>query len=959
MGLAERYPSLRAAHEARSSVRVSAVTLPALIAIIIAGTFIVLCATVYFGLWYSRYTAEKKEREAREDTLSVQGDFTPIGRRSSSRKLQKSGWQAMRSEETLVPGRRNHQRSLTLPTIPRVFSMRRPSRNWAAMESDVKSGKTHPAWIDSDALHGPEMNTNRGERARESWPLGPMPPIPKHYHTVHGYPHGESSANGGDDSLQGIDHVRSAYGQLRMFSRVLPEPPQPALVASHIRPLSRAASTGHGSYFDAELRRQGLQRQGSGGSSNHSSPVRSLPPTPTKIRPRQPSTDTTLSHILRSTERRLQEVAGSRSVASPNRMGTSRESLLIPAEKADDGRRLSRSLTQPRTPSPNKTVPTRSATMGHKRQPSETSLTSETDSALEELLVQSPMSGLTSPSRKQPTPQHQPEQAIAPPAQSARSSVSSALSTVYSEDERSEAAKTANNTPCGGAAERVKNLMVRPESMGDPFSNSPRPLTAVGLPARQKPDLFRESLERSQRQRRMTLGQQPITNPPERRMTLGGQQPVTNPPDRRMTLGQPMTSPPEVKLPPCPVVAGRKSLPISHLPRPEPQQRVSTPDSAASSLSKIPVKINPLSSQQAANLAKLGSIILPPPTSSYRPASDEPSSPTRLSRTANPPRRVSSISSSVYSQDTASASAKPSPALLNVAAFQSNHALLPPAYQNQNNTTQQTQAATNPPLFRATPPTPTPPRQRPAVFDPMNPACYLPLPGEGLTLTIAELRRMNSAVSLAASVDQGYGREGHDGTYEKGGGRRRSSSIFSPWSGGSTSGSRAYLSLGSPARGKVGLERRSSSRIGRSGSPRRRVGVVDVAGEGEGEGGEVVVVVQGKENVVGLDPFGTPKGKGKVPEVRVVVHGEEEAEARPTTPFKRRRFDDDEQGLGAAGRVWESPAKRLARRGSQESLGLYDADGFLIGTPVRKVASGGSGGGGGSLHKVQGSPLRA
>ncbi|KAK0752219.1 hypothetical protein B0T18DRAFT_388221 [Schizothecium vesticola] len=938
MGLADRYPSTRAAVDARAPVRVSTVTLPALIAILIAGTFILVVGAVYFGLWFSRRNAERKDREAREDTLSVQGDFTPIGRRSSSRKLQKAGWQAMRSEETLVPGRRHHQRSLTLPMLPRVFSVRRPSQRWAAMESHVKNGKTHPSWIDADALHGPEMNTYQGERARESWPLGPMPPtIPKMYHTVHGHPRGDNSADG--DSLQGIDHVRSAYGQLRMFSRVLPEPPQPALVASHNRQLSRAASTGHGSYFNGEL-----QRQRSGSSSNQSSPVRSLPPTPTKIRPRQPSTDTTLSNILKSTERRLQEVAGSRSGGmsiSPNRMGTSRESLLIHAEKAEGCRRLSRSLTQPRTPSPNKTVPTRSATMGHKRQPSETSIISETDSALEELLVQSPPSGLSSPSRKQPTPQ-EPEPVI-PPTQSVRSSVSSSLSTVYSEDERSEAAKTANNTPCGAAAESVKNIMVRPEPMGDPFSRSPRPATTAGWLARHKgPDLFRESLERSQAQ-------------------------------RRRTLGQPASDPPETKLPPCPAVAGRKSLalppPMSHLPRPE--RRTSTPDS----LSKIPIKVNPISQQQAANLAKLSAIILPPPTASgipipYRPTSpDQPGSPTRLSRTNNLGRH-SSVSSSVYSQD--ATTAKPSPALVNMAAFQTNNNTIhPPLFQN--NTHQplfQTTATTlNPPLFRATPPTPSPPRHqnntyhnnthhnntpRPTTFtfDPMNSDTYLP-PSlhRPLTLTIAELRRMNSAFSIASSVSDGYGREGSPSPSPSPLGlmlstpRRRTSGVaradvFSPGSGGG--GSRAYLSLGGGGGGSASARRRHSSRIGRSGSPRRRP---------QGGGSAVVGQTQG-----GVPPF------------RVVVQGEDGAKdvvglasTAMTTPTKRRRlYDDDQQKMweGLGGVVWESPAKRLARRGSQESLGLYDADGFLISTPMRKTASG-SGATATNLFKVQGSPLRA
>lgn len=945
MGLAERYPSRRAAVDARAPVKVSPVTLPALIAILIAGTFILVVGAVYFGLWFSRRHAERKDREAREDTISVQGDFTPIGRRSSSRKLQKAGWHAMRSEETLVPGRRHHQRSLTLPSLPRVFSVRRPSRSWAAMESDVKNGKTHPAWIDADALHGPEMNTNRGERARESWPLGPMPPtVPRTYHTVHGHPRGDNSADG--DSLQGIDHVRSAYGQLRMFSRVLPEPPQPALVANHNRQLNRAASTGHGGYFNGEL-----QRQRSGSSSNQSSPVRSLPPTPTKIRPRQPSTDTTLSNILKSTERRLQEVAGSRSggmSTSPNRMGTSRESLLIHADKVDDGRRLSRSLTQPRTPSPNKTVPTRSATMGHKRQPSESSLISETDSALEELLVQSPPSGLSSPSRKQPTQTQQEPEPIIAPTQSVRSSVSSSLSTVYSEDERSEAAKTANNTPIGAAAERVKNIMVRPESMGDPFSHSPRPVTTAGWPARQKgPDLFRESLERSQAQ-------------------------------RRRTLGQPVTNPPAAKLPPCPVVAGRRSLalppPMSHLPRPQP--RTSTPDST----SKIPIKINPVSQQQAANLAKLSAIILPPPTAGgipipYRPSSpDEPSSPTRLSRlTNNNPnlRRRSSISSSVYSQDTSTA--KPSPALLNIAAFQSNNTIQPPVFQHSVHPPL-TNTTTFPPLFRATPPTPSPPPHQhnntphntphnntshPLTFDPMNPNTYLPSsPHRPLTLTIAELRRMNSAVSISSSVSDGYGREGSPSPSPLGlllstgtphhHRRRRTEvprgEVFSP------GGSRAYLSLG----GESASARRHSSRIGRSGSPRRRVRGVE--GGGGLEVGFAGVVVEQPQTV---------KEEGGVPAFKVVVQGEDGTKdvglpptPRTTTPTKRRRLEDDAQTGEGFGVVWESPSKRLARRGSQESLGLYDADGFLISTPMRKTASG-SGATATNLFRVQGSPLRA
>ncbi|KAK0626989.1 hypothetical protein B0T14DRAFT_562849 [Immersiella caudata] len=908
MGIARRYDASMASppNTADFKHRVNQISLPALVSIVLAGTLVIPMGLIFFGLWWSRRRAEQKERHNRVEVMSMDsGDVPTItGRRLlGGKKLKKS--------DSVVSKLEGDGDSPPKPLFPRVFSGPKFARtmplSWSTKLHSGGGSRKNPSWIDADALHGPEIRPQPKEKRRsrpgDSWPImgNRKPTLPNLYHASQGYPY-EDRLN--EDALFGIDHIRSAYGQLRMYSRILPAPPRPAVLASrdrkpqHIRTISTPINVNRYALDDA-------QNQAIGPPAGYIQQVRSLPNTPLRHRPRQASTDSTLSEILRSTEKRLQEGGMSarkkyRLANSPSEMGTSRECLLDQT-KVVEAVEVEEPPLQPRTPSPKKPTATRSMTPGHKRQDSEASAASESDSLLDELLFQVPdcPSGLTSPSRKHKT--SQPEAQLAP-VQSTRTSISSALSTVYSEDERSEGATTAANTPGvntpGGIspehinAENIKSIMVSPESVADPFSPTARPSTSHGWPAKNKgQDLFRESLKRSQNL-------------------------------RRMTLGQTLRLPPEVKLPPCPLPSGRrspsfKSIDYSALRRPEP---IGTRARSPSPSSKTPIKADDV--QPTAPAKKLSAIVLPPPSTAPRTASPKntrveeaqnrhswsplqattPSRSHSRASTASPLHltRSPSTTSSIYSQDP-----DPDP------------------------------VSSVPALFTS------PSRSAPTPTLPSRPSHAHT---SSLTATVAELRRMNSCISEASTVVDNTPATNLGNIHPL-----LRDSVFSPSK--RRSGSKHYLSLGDTSPRSPQSRNTNLSLKGRE-SP---LGSVTLGGSLQRRvGGTRVVSRKMSCSPVRLEGEGKGEGEGEEKENFSLDQDEGGGFKTPAVEFTFAVYEDwgdekdSQNGLrmgggnnsNANGAVCMTPAAKRRRydsrrAGSEESLGLYDQDGFLIGTPAR------------------------
>ncbi|KAK0739573.1 hypothetical protein B0T21DRAFT_346874 [Apiosordaria backusii] len=406
------------------------------------------------------------------------------------------------------------------------------------------SNRAKPNWVDGDLLHGPVTSIaapavpempkrsffrggslkEKGERG--SWPmreLGKGNTLPRVHHTVHGYPSGGCSAAARAWGRQqeekereiglGSDKIRG-YGCLRLGAgfagggRVLPEPPRKAVVAGTGGSVVRSNTVGAvvGGYGQQQQQQVQVQQR----VVPPPPPHRSLPQTPPRAvargRSRAQSTDSTLSEILKSTEKRLRagSVNGGVGRGRHMRMGSL------------NARTMSLAGTSQECLLPKKTA-------GHKRQDSEVSAVSESDSlAGDESPVENPV-GLTSPSRsalvQKQESQQQPEREVTMVIQSPRSSISSSLSTVFSEDEMPDEVKKAIMPLDGFVVAPQPAASVQPPVMNDPFITAPVPLplsinryspstTAIGLRQQQPKTqgLFRESLERSAIQRRMTVG---------------------------------------------------------------------------------------------------------------------------------------------------------------------------------------------------------------------------------------------------------------------------------------------------------------------------------------------------------------------------------------------------------------------------------------------------------------------
>ena len=353
-------------------------------------------------------------------------------------------------------------------------------------------------------------------RKRGSWPLRQRAPtLPRLWHTVHGYPpYAMSGGRDGSPSSEALlgemrrcslllppTPTKMDYAQMQAFSRLLPELPRPALVADRDRRIAKP-SVSMGYVYGASRIPQPVV-------TPPASPVRSAPITPHRHRGRQQSSDSTLSDILRSTEKRLREgsvsetIRSRRTTTSPTR--TTPGQLLDPREYGVAGSRS-------RTPSPQKGVSSRPFTPSYERHDSQQSASSGTDSlAGEEFPATDVPSGLTSPSRKQKKTE---AEVLLPQEQSRRSSQASELSTLYSEDEMPEEVKRAIMPLPGLVVQPQPAAHVRPPTMNDPFMMALPPLSfprasSIGTwPSKtsKSQELLRQSVQRSQRLRSLTVG---------------------------------------------------------------------------------------------------------------------------------------------------------------------------------------------------------------------------------------------------------------------------------------------------------------------------------------------------------------------------------------------------------------------------------------------------------------------
>ncbi|KAK4043459.1 hypothetical protein C8A01DRAFT_12981 [Parachaetomium inaequale] len=541
-------------------------SLPALFPLVLGGAFIIGLILAFLIIWVTRRRRAQTgaDKPAKGDEAVLLSPEGSTGLPSSGeevkdggggmgstarRRLQKAcpvgagpGWWAREGGSGLLSddedgeGRGWPRRHVSLPLIPRACSRGHfhfgggegwgSSCRWpgqgqgkGAVEMEEVRGvcrRKQPSWIDEDALHGPKVVVKGGagggggkkkKNERGSWPLrNRAPTLPRVHHTVHGYPYLVSGGRGkSSEALLGESRLQTTtgmeYAQLRASSRDLPQPPKPALVSNRDKRVIRPSVT-MGYVYGASKIPQPIV-------SPPVSPVRSAPTTPQRHRGRQRSTDSTLSDILRSTEERLRE--GSVSGTIRSRRATTSPTRASPS-KVFGPREYGIQVSRARTPSPKKTAPMESFTPDHKRQDSQKSVSSETDSlAGEECPVSDAPSGLTSPSRvqKKQEPEKQP-----PQAQSVRTSLSSELSTLYSEDEMPDEVKRAIMPLEGLIVQPQQAANVRPPTMNDPFVSGPLPLSvsrasSVGAwPTKHsKPqDLLRQSVQWSQRLRSMTVG---------------------------------------------------------------------------------------------------------------------------------------------------------------------------------------------------------------------------------------------------------------------------------------------------------------------------------------------------------------------------------------------------------------------------------------------------------------------
>ncbi|KAH6636994.1 hypothetical protein F5144DRAFT_646743 [Chaetomium tenue] len=808
---------------------------PTLFPLVIAGACVLSLILAFLIIWFTRRRRRLRTQTPRKGDdavlLSQEGSSArPSGEGdddkgggglgglgglggSARRKLQKA------CSVGAGPGWGWPRRHVSMPLIPRACSKghfqfgvgggggggsscRWPGRGGVEM-GEVKGvvGKWKPAWIDEDALHGPKVSGGgkKKNKGRGSWPLrNRTPTLPRVHHTVHGYPYLMSGARGeSSEALLGESRPKTAtgleYAQLRASSRDLPQPPKPALVSNRERRAIRPSVTMGYVYGASKIPTPIL--------SPPASPVQSAPTTPQRHRGRQRSTDSTLTDILRSTEERLRE--GSVSGTNRIRRATASPTRASPG-KVYGPREYGVPVSRARTPSPSKIATGEPFTPGHRRQASQQSVSSDSDSLVgEQRPVSDVPSGLTSPSRAQK--KQEPERQLLP-AQSTRTSLSSELSTLYSEDEMPDEVKRAIMPLEGLVVQPQQAAKVRPPSMNDPFVSAPPPLSVSraasvgGWPTKhsKSQDLLRQSVQRSQRLRSMTVGH---TRAQSQGLILAPGPVIYGPkagalpsisPSRKASVTIPSFMQPYIvsrasEPPPSPTrqsftgnspngplfLRVTKTSTLSTIPLlPPPSAPSIDIFSKADSKQYSPSKTSPTAEQQQQQQPERRSKVLQLPSTER---SSAPASPTRrvggelrLSLIL-PPKPLqnlqhqrTSASSSVYSQEaspTTTATTAQTAIELNRANFRANSSLYPaplsprPQQNNPNHIHGRNPSPSNLssvlPLDNTT--TTTTHTTPPTTATPDNDEEDEDTP-LALTATIASLRRMNSGLSTVSSL---------------------------------------------------------------------------------------------------------------------------------------------------------------------------------------------------------------
>ncbi|KAK4251020.1 hypothetical protein C7999DRAFT_11127 [Corynascus novoguineensis] len=370
--------------------------------------------------------------------------------------------------------------------------------------------------VNADAFDGPKVNTvgevtrkaeKENNKNRGLWPSKYRTPTsPRVHHIVQEYPDLMSGAKDKsseallDDTRQYPTSIVKDYAQLQAPLGYLPQPPKPALVSNRKECVIKPWVTMGYGYGASRILKPIV--------SAPVSPARSAAATPISHMTRQQSTDSILTDILRSTEERLRERSVSGTVNCRNDSSPTR----APPSKTIGPRGNGVLVSRARTPSPDPKSHKELFSPGNTRQDSQQSGSSDTDSILgDQCPVPDTPSGLTSPSRVQ---KKQGVELQPLPAQSGRASLSSELSTLYSEDEMPDEVKQALLPLPDFVVQPQQAAEVRPPSVSDPFFSTPPPSLAspsrsVGpCPAKQvKPqDLLLQSTQQSQRLRSMPVG---------------------------------------------------------------------------------------------------------------------------------------------------------------------------------------------------------------------------------------------------------------------------------------------------------------------------------------------------------------------------------------------------------------------------------------------------------------------
>lgn len=353
----------------------------------------------------------------------------------------------------------------------------------AGQASNWHGRRTSEAWIDDDALHGPEVSPSKrssrksrmkswGASIRESWPLKtPSPTLPllpnfggqdgrqggggaaAEHESVALFQYNNKNYDGsdGDRLVPNLPPRLSAAARERNGHlsppRQLPKPPTQALLAANastagLRPVNNFYGVGSAasnsprnrglSYYKYEDTEQPVRSSG----SPHSKTQRGVGVGTGVVGPRGrgPSADSTMSQILKDTEKRLQDGTAT-GVATRNRSESSPSKRTPALGLGPDAVTVALVRSRSRTPSPPKAyrMP-HGAASSHVRQGSQASFASEPDSLLDDAPPSLPYHGLTSPSRSKPSQQLSPHRRRPSLVPSFASSASS-LSTIQSETE--------------------------------------------------------------------------------------------------------------------------------------------------------------------------------------------------------------------------------------------------------------------------------------------------------------------------------------------------------------------------------------------------------------------------------------------------------------------------------------------------------------------------------------------